>query len=70
LEDYHSAERFARSALQADPGFSAAYLHLGMAYVYLQEPDLARQWLNRAEAVAPDSWIAAQAKRMLEYYFP
>ena len=70
LEDYHSAERFAQSALQVDPGFTAAYLHLGMAYAYLQEPDLARQWLNQAKIANPDSWIATQAKRMLEYYFP
>jgi len=70
LEDYHSAERFAQKALHADPGFTAAYLHLGMAYVYLQEPDLARQWLQQAETANPDSWIATQAKRMLEYYFP
>jgi tetratricopeptide (TPR) repeat protein len=70
LEDYHSAERFAQRALQADPGFTAAYLHLGIAYVYLQEPDLARQWLNQAKAANPDSGIASQAKRMLEYYFP
>jgi tetratricopeptide (TPR) repeat protein len=70
LEDYHSAERFAQRAVQADPGFAAAYLHLGIAYVYLQEPDLARQWLNQAQAANPDSGIASQAKRMLEYYFP
>jgi len=70
VEDYHSAERFAQKALQADPGYSAAYLHLGMAYVYLQEPDLAFQWLNQAKSASPDSWIASQAKRMLEYYFP
>jgi tetratricopeptide (TPR) repeat protein len=70
LEDYHSAERFSQRALQADPGFTAAYLHLGIAYVYLQEPDLARQWLNQAKIANPDSWIATQAKRMLEYYFP
>ena len=70
VEDYHSAERFAQRALQADPSYSAAYLHLGTAYLYLQKPDLARQWLDRAMAADPNSWVASQAKRMLEYYFP
>jgi len=70
LQDYHSAERFAQAALQADPGYTQAYLHLGITYLYLGKPDLARQWLNLAEAVNPDSWIAAQAERMLDYYFP
>ncbi|OGO60326.1 MAG: hypothetical protein A2029_06860 [Chloroflexi bacterium RBG_19FT_COMBO_47_9] len=70
LQDYHSAERFAQSALQVDPGFTPAYLHLGMAYLYLREPDLARQWLSLAKKVNPDSWVATQAKRMLDYYFP
>jgi tetratricopeptide (TPR) repeat protein len=70
LQDYHSAERFAQSALRADPGFSQAYLHLGISYLFLKEPDLAHQWLSLAETVNPDSWIASQAKRMLDYYFP
>ena len=70
LQDYHSAERFAQSALQADPGFSLAYLHLGTAYLYLGESNLARHWLRLAETVNPDSWIAFQAKRLLNYYFP
>jgi tetratricopeptide (TPR) repeat protein len=70
LKDYHSAERFSLSALQSDPGFSPAYLHLGTAYLYLGESDLARQWLGLAKTLDPDSWVAAQAKRMLDYYFP
>lgn len=70
LQDYHSAERFSLHALKTDPGFDLAYLHLGMAYIYLEEPDLARHWLSLAETVSPDSWTAAQAKRMLNYYFP
>ncbi len=70
LQDYHSAERFSQSALQSDPGFTPAYLHLGMAYIYLEESDLARQWLSKAETMDPDSWVAAQAKRWMEFYFP
>lgn len=70
LQDYHSAERFSQSALQSDPGFTPAYLHLGMAYVYLGESDLARHWLGLAKTVDPDSWAAAQASRLMDYYFP
>jgi cytochrome c-type biogenesis protein CcmH/NrfG len=70
LKDYHSAERFAVQALKIDPGYAPAYLHLGTAYIYLEEPDLARQWLGLAETANPQSWAASQAKRMLDYYFP
>jgi tetratricopeptide (TPR) repeat protein len=70
LQDYHSAERFAQTALQSDPGFTPAYLHLGTAYLYLGESHLAHQILDLAKAVDPDSWVSAQASRMLDYYFP
>lgn len=70
LQDYHSAERFSLDALHYDPGFAPAYLHLGTAYLYLGESDLAYQWLNQAKKVGPESWVSAQASRMLDYYFP
>jgi tetratricopeptide (TPR) repeat protein len=70
LQDYHSAERYARSAIQTDPSFAPAYLHLGSSYLYLNEPDFARQWLKLAETIDPDSPVSNIAKRMLEYYFP
>lgn len=70
LRDYHSAERFSLDSLQSDPEFAPAYLHLGMSYLYLGESDLARKSLGLAETIDPDSWVAAQAKRMIEFYFP
>ena len=70
LKDYHSAERFALSALQADPTYAPAYLHLGISYLYLSESALARKWLSLAETVNPGSLTASQAERMLDYYFP
>ncbi len=70
LQDYYSAERFALNALQADPGYTQAYLHLGMAYIFLGETELAKQWLNQVSSINPNSWEASQAERMLEYYFP
>jgi tetratricopeptide (TPR) repeat protein len=70
LQDYHSAERYSLDAIQSDPRFAPAYLHLGTAYLYLGEPDLAHQWLGLARNVDPESWVTAQASRMLDYYFP
>jgi tetratricopeptide (TPR) repeat protein len=70
LLDYHSAERYSMLALQSDPSFSPACLHLGLAYLYQGKSTLAHQWLSLAESVDPDSWVAAQALRFLTYYFP
>jgi hypothetical protein len=41
-----------------------------MAYIFLEESELAKQWLTQVKTINPDSWEAVQAKRMLEYYFP
>lgn len=70
LLDYHSAERYSINALQSDPQYAPAQLHLGMAYLYQGKANLARKWLTLAETLDPDSWVAAQATRLLDYYFP
>jgi tetratricopeptide (TPR) repeat protein len=70
LQDYYSAKNYAQAAIHSDPGFAPAYLHLGTAYLYLGESDLARQWLDTASKLDPGSWSATQAKRMIDYYFP
>jgi tetratricopeptide (TPR) repeat protein len=70
LQDYHSAERYSLEALKYDTGFAPAYLHLGTAYLYLGKPDLAYQWLGAAKNLDPNSWVSAQASRMIDYYFP
>ena len=70
LQDYHSAENYAQKALSYDPGYAPAYLHLGTAYLYLNEPELALQWLDKAKKMEPDSWVGMQATRMIDYYFP
>lgn len=70
LQDYHSAERFSLKAIQVDPDYAQAYLHLGTVYINLEQPDLAKHWLNQARSVGSGTWIAAQAKRLLEYYYP
>jgi tetratricopeptide (TPR) repeat protein len=70
LVDYQTAERFSMSAIQADPQYAPAYLHLGTAYLYQGQVDLAQVWLSQAEMVGSNSWVAGQATRMLAYYFP
>ena len=39
LEDYASAERFLQQALERDPGYPLALLHLGQLYLQWQEKD-------------------------------
>lgn len=70
LDDYQSAERFSLEALRSNPVYAPAYLHLGLAYLYQGKSELARQWLGTAEIADPGSWVAAQASRFLDYYFP
>lgn len=70
LQDYYSAEGYAQAAINADPGYTPAYLHLGTAYLYRGEANQARKWLDLAAKQDPGSWVAAQAARMIEYYFP
>lgn len=70
LQDYYSAESYAQAAIKADTTYTPAYLHLGTAYLYRGEADLARKWLSLAVKGDPSSWAAAQATRMIDYYFP
>jgi tetratricopeptide (TPR) repeat protein len=70
LRDYHSAERYSLEALKYNSGLAPAYLHLGTAYLYLGKPDLAYRWLGAAKYVDPNSWVAEQASRMIDFYFP
>lgn len=70
LQDYYSAESYAQAAIQADTNYTPAYLHLGTAYLNRGEADLSRKWLGLAVKNNPSSWAAAQATRMIEYYFP
>jgi tetratricopeptide (TPR) repeat protein len=70
LEDYHAAEEYCQQALAADSTYSPAYLHLGTAYLFLGNSDLAYHWLGLAEKATEIPWVADQAGRMLDYYFP
>lgn len=70
LGDLASAERFLLRALQADPAFAPAHLHLGFVYILLENFHLAQQHLLRAVSLAPETPTAEQARRLYETYFP
>lgn len=70
LGDLSSAERFALRALEIEPDYSPAYLHLGMIYLLRSDRAAALEALNTAVSLDADSPIASQANRLIETYFP
>jgi tetratricopeptide (TPR) repeat protein len=69
--DLAGAERFLLRATQEDTQSATAHLHLGLVYALRGERALARQELNLAIDLAGDDGpTAAQARRLLETYFP
>jgi tetratricopeptide (TPR) repeat protein len=70
LDDTLNAERFLLRALQTDPGYAPAHLHLGQVYLLEGEAERARQQLDTALALSPDTPTADQAQRLLQRYFP
>lgn len=66
LGDLSSAERFLARALQADPGYAPAYLHLGLAYLLQGDGQSAREQLLLAQSLDPEGPTASQAQRLLE----
>ena len=70
LGDLASAERFARRALEIDPGYDAAFLRLGLVYLLREQPEAALEALSMAKSINPDSAVAAQARRLMQNYFP
>lgn len=71
LEDPLSAQRFLQRALQADPGYAPARLHLGLLYLLQGETARAREQLTLARSLAPvDTYTGEHARRLLESHFP
>jgi len=68
--DLANAERFLNRALQANPDYTPAHLHLGMLYILQGKKVLALQEFNQAASLAADHSVAAQARQMLETYSP
>jgi tetratricopeptide (TPR) repeat protein len=69
LEDYAMAERFLQRAIQVDPGYPPAHLHLGMNYLFSGKLEAGREELLLTCNLAPDTNLAEQARRLLERYF-
>ncbi len=70
LNDLVNAERFLLRALQADPNFALAHLHLGLLYLLRNEGGRAAQEINLASSLDPNGPAADQAQRLLQSYFP
>jgi tetratricopeptide (TPR) repeat protein len=71
LGDIYTSERFLQSALQKDPDYAKAHLHLGQLYLFDGKMELAEAHLSKAISLtAPDSDIHGLAVRLLEYNFP
>ncbi len=70
LGDLLNAERFITRALQIDPGFGPAYLHLGLIYLLKDEPQIARIYLEKARDLLPNTPTAVQAERLLDSVAP
>ncbi len=70
LDDQINAERFITRALENDPFFAPAHLHLGQVYLLQGRMALAHEQLNQVKELAPDSPTAEQAQRLINKYFP
>lgn len=70
LNDQINAERFIARALEKDPKFAPAYLHMGQVYLLQGKLALAQAQLNQVKELAPDSPAAQQAQRLIKAYFP
>lgn len=70
LEDYASAERFYFQALEKNPNYPSAHLHLGQMYLQQNKMDFARSHIKIAvQSAAPNSSIQLIAARLLQRYF-
>jgi tetratricopeptide (TPR) repeat protein len=70
LEDYDNAARTLQRALQANPAYPPAHLHMGQTLLMQGDLDNGRQELNQTISLSPDSAYADQARRLLQRYFP
>lgn len=70
LNDLENARRFYLRALQIDPDYAPAHLHLGQLYWREGDPNLARQELELTLALDGDGPSGTQAARLLEDFSP
>ena len=70
LERDKDAERQFLRALEKDPDYDVAHLHLGMLYLQIGQWDLAKTSLINVSAFATDEMVRTEAQRLLTEYFP
>jgi Flp pilus assembly protein TadD len=69
-EEWDSAEAIFKKAMAVAPEDAAPVFHLALLYLQTNKPDLAKQYLQSAQALDPDGPIGTQAARVLARYFP
>jgi tetratricopeptide (TPR) repeat protein len=70
LGDLANAERFLHHALEIDPDYMPAHLHLGLVYIMDGESTQAYLTWTLVRDTAPGSVSSQQAERLLQSYFP
>jgi tetratricopeptide (TPR) repeat protein len=70
LGDFANAERFFLTAISEDPQFAPAYLHNGINHLIQGDNAQARQQIEYAFHLSPESPTGQQAVRILQRYFP
>jgi Tfp pilus assembly protein PilF len=66
LGDLHNAERFLLQAVDLDPEYAAAHLHLGLVYNLQDKTNQANASFAKAISLAPGSQVAIHAERLYE----
>jgi len=67
---YDAAETFFKKALKTAPQDAAPAYHLALLYLQINQPDLAKKYLQSAQALDPNGLIGRQASGVLARYFP
>lgn len=70
LEDFSTSQRFFQTAIDLDPGFAPAQVHLGLVYALQGDTRRAYQAWKGVTAGAPGTPAAEQAERLIKNYFP
>ncbi|MEJ2709078.1 MAG: hypothetical protein P8074_15805 [Anaerolineales bacterium] len=70
LDDQVTAERFLQRAIQVDPTFAPAHLHLGLVFLFEGQEARAYDEFSLARSLSEGTLTAGQADRLLHSYFP
>jgi tetratricopeptide (TPR) repeat protein len=70
LERYDEAQDTLEHALSLDPELAQGHLHLGIVSMQIDDWEVAREHLQRAQELEPDNPVGEQAQRLLNQYFP